>query len=58
MKEAITFLVLLIVGVIFALSLGGCATGSIYRGSGEVAPTPQGHADLCAKQLDMPGCPK
>lgn len=45
--------------LILALLLAGCATpGGIYRGSGEAAPTPYGHADLCAKQPDMPGCPK
>ena len=44
--------------LLICLMLAGCPTTGIYQGSGEVAPTPAGHADLCAKQPDMPGCPK
>ena len=37
----------------------GCnGTSGPLKGSGEVAPTPIGHAKLCAEQPTFPGCPK
>ena len=44
--------------LLLILLLNGCASAGLLRGSGEVAPTPIGHAKLCAEQPDFPGCPK
>lgn len=41
-----------------SLLLAGCASSGLLKGSGEVAPTPLGHAKLCAEQPTFPGCPK
>jgi len=41
-----------------SLVLVGCNSPSVLKGSGEVAPTPLGHAKLCAEQPTFPGCPK
>jgi len=44
--------------LLLILLFAGCSHGPL-KGSGEVAPTPAGHAKLCAdKTIDMPGCPK
>ena len=43
--------------LLILLLLNAC-TPSTLRGSGEVAPTPAGHAKLCAEQPTFPGCPK
>lgn len=40
------------------LMLSACNGSGLLRGSGEVAPTPAGHAKLCQEMPDMPGCPK
>lgn len=40
MRAALVFVAMLIVGVLFALSLGGCATQGGLRGTGEIAPPP------------------
>ena len=44
--------------IFISLSLGGCASPGPLKGSGEIAPTPAGHAKLCAERPDFPGCPK
>lgn len=44
--------------LLLILLLNGCASTGLLRGSGEVAPTPIGHAKLCAEQPAFPGCPK
>lgn len=44
--------------LLLLLLLNGCAQSGPLRGSGEVAPTPIGHAKLCAEQPTFPGCPK
>jgi uncharacterized protein YcfL len=41
-----------------SLLLAGCNGNGTLRGSGEIAPTPAGHAKLCAEQPTFPGCPK
>lgn len=51
-------LILLTTGFLLALALvlSGCASGTL-KGSGEIAPTPAGHAVWCAKQPKAAGCP-
>lgn len=44
--------------VVLCLLLAGCTEPQILRGSGDPAPTPAGHDDLCKKEKKMPGCPK
>ena len=48
----------LLIYLLISSSLVGCASSGVLRGSGEVAPTPIGHAKLCAEQPTFPGCPK
>lgn len=47
MRAALVFVAMLIVGVLFALSLGGCATQGGLRGTGEIAPPPVGWLEHC-----------
>lgn len=58
LERILIFIALSILGVAISLSLGGCASTGTLTGSGEVAPTPAGHAKLCAERPDFPGCPK
>ena len=44
--------------LLLLLLLNGCVPPGLLRGSGEIAPTPAGHAKLCAEQPTFPGCPK
>jgi len=44
--------------LLLLILLNGCAHSGRLTGSGEVAPTPYGHAKLCAEQPTFPGCPK
>jgi len=44
--------------LLLLLSASSCETTGPLRGSGEIAPTPAGHAKLCAEQPTFPGCPK
>ena len=44
--------------LLMLLLLNGCVQSGLLRGSGEVAPTPTGHAKVCAEQPTFPGCPK
>jgi hypothetical protein len=43
--------------LLILLLLNGCSHGPLV-GSGEIAPTPAGHAKLCKEQPTFPGCPK
>lgn len=44
--------------LLILLLLSSCVHTGPLKGSGEVAPTPSGHAKLCAEQPTFPGCPK